>query len=116
MNQNNPNFKDQELNKTSSINTEEKAEKRMTEKINLLSSEQINQFINKLSSPGFLGSIHLKKETGQNPSLVKSLLYKNLETNLTKSLKNPLNYPVTRFLILLMILFNILWILFFYIL
>lgn len=118
MNQKSTNFnKEEVISPTSKIQEPEDInENRITNKINLLSSDNINHFINKLSSPGFLGSIHLKDNVSQKNSLINSVLNKDLENKLSKSLRNPLSNPLTRFLLFAMILFNILWIIFIYIL
>ncbi len=90
-------------------------EKSITNKINLLSSNEINAFIKNLSRPQFLGSIHLSKEISSNQGAINDLLKGQLELKLSKSLKNPFFNPITRYLIYSMILFNFLWVLFFYI-
>ena len=84
-------------------------------KINLLSTSDINRFIKNLSRPQFLGSIHLRKDTNLNKNAVNDILSGELQIKLSKTLKNPSNNPITRYLIFLMILFNVLWIIFFYI-
>jgi len=91
-------------------------EKSITNKINLLSSNEINAFIKNLAKPQFLGSIHLFKETNANHGVINDLLKGELDLKLSKSLKNPFINPITRYLIYVMILFNLLWLLFFYIL
>jgi len=91
-------------------------EKSITSKINLLSTSEINAFIKNLSKPQFLGSIHLSKENNPNYRAINELLKGQLELKLSKSLKNPFLNPITRYLIYVMILFNLLWLLFFYIL
>ena len=91
-------------------------EKSITNKINLLSTSEINTFIKNLSKPQFLGSIHLSKENNPNYRSIDELLKGQLELKLSKSLKNPFLNPITRYLIYVMILFNLLWLLFFYIL
>lgn len=93
---------------------EDISEIKFTKKINLLSSEQITHFINKLSSPSFLGSIHMKDQSSQNSRFINKIINENLENKLAKSLKSPLVNPITRWLFLSMILFNVLWILFIY--
>ena len=91
-------------------------EKSITNKINLLSTSEINVFIKNLSKPQFLGSIHLSKENNPNYGAINELLKGQLELKLSRSLKNPFLNPITRYLIYVMILFNLLWLLFFYIL
>ena len=94
----------------------DKLEKSITNKVNLLSSSEINAFIKNLSKPQFLGSIHLSKENNPNYSAINELLKGQLELKLSKSLKNPFLNPITRYLIYVMILFNLLWLLFFHVL
>ena len=91
-------------------------EKSITNKINLLSTSEINAFIKNLSKPQFLGSIHFSKENNPNYGAINELMKGQLELKLSKSLKNPFLNPITRYLIFVMILFNLLWLLFFYIL
>jgi len=83
-----------------------------TKKINLLSSEALDNSIKNLTSPRFLGSIHMKKLNDTTKiSTVESLLSGELELKVNKSLKNTLLNPITIALIFLMIIFNILWVL-----
>ena len=93
-----------------------KLDKSITNKINLLSTSEINGFIKNLSKPQFLGSIHFSKENNPNYRAIDELLKGQLELKLSKSLKNPFLNPITRYLIYVMILFNLLWLLFFYVL
>ena len=83
----------------------------------LLSSNNLANSIKNLSSPRFLGSIHLKNTT-RNPTIssVDNLLSGELELNVNKSLKNMLFNPITKILVLLMITFNLLWFLLLYLL
>ena len=96
--------------------TDSNAKNHITNRINLLSSSEINRFINSLYRPHFLGSIHLKKDTDLNRNYVSDYISRDLQMKLSKSIKNPLNNPITRYLLFVMILFNVLWILFLYIL
>ena len=82
----------------------------------LFSSDALSNSINNLSSPRFLGSIHMKKELVSNFSSVENLLNDELEMKLNESLKNTLFNPITKFLILLTIIFNLVWVLLLYIL
>jgi len=117
MYQNTNNSQEKKAIKSNSLKKTDKIfENRYTKKFNLLSSEQINFFIKNLSSPRFLGSIHIKQETNHDPYLIESVINKNLEYKLSRTLKSPLNNPVTKFLLLLMIFFNIFWIIFIYVL
>jgi len=110
---NNNNFKEEEgITSLTSKKKEDIFEDRSTKKINLLSSEHIDYFIKNLSSPRFLGSIHIKQQTIRDSSLLENGINKNLNFELSRSLKSPLNNPITRFLIVLMIFFNVFWIIF----
>ena len=97
-------------------NQREFLERNINNKINLLSSKEINAFIKNLSRPQFLGSIHFSKEYNSNISSINELLKGQLELNLSRSLKNPFLNPITRYLIYVMILFNLLWFIFFHVL
>lgn len=82
----------------------------------LFSSDALSNSINNLSKPRFLGSIHMNKELVNNFGSVGNLLNGELEMKLNKSLKNTLFNPITKFLILLTIIFNLVWVLLLYIL
>jgi hypothetical protein len=83
-----------------------------TKKINLLSSEALDNSIKNLTNPRFLGSIHMRKLNDTSRiSTVESLLSGELELKVNKSLKNTLLNPISIALIFLMIIFNILWVL-----
>jgi hypothetical protein len=77
-------------------------------------SNNIDYLIKKLSNPGFLGSIHLKKEMNPNYHQVEKILSSEHELKLTRSLKNSIFNPVTKFLIISAIIFNLVWLLFIY--
>jgi len=84
-------------------------------KNNLLSSSDLYNSIKNLSNPRFLGSIHLKNQNvNPNFSSVDNLLKGQLELKVNKSLKNMMLNPVTKVLILSMIIFNLVWMLFIY--
>jgi hypothetical protein len=86
-------------------------------KRNLLSSNELDKSIKNLSNPRFLGSIHLKKSTiSTNFSSVENLLNGELELKINKALKNSIFNPITKIMVLSMIVFNLLWIFFLYIL
>ncbi len=86
-------------------------------KRNLLSSKELDNSIKNLSNPRFLGSIHLKKSTiSTNFSSVENLLNGELELKINKALKNSIFNPITKIMVLSMIVFNLLWIFFLYIL
>ncbi|MFX1345295.1 MAG: hypothetical protein ACFFBC_09935 [Promethearchaeota archaeon] len=74
-------------------------------------SNNLDYLIKKLSNPEFLGSIHLKKEMNPNYQQVEKILSSEHELKLTRSLKNTIFNPVTKFLIISAIIFNLVWIL-----
>ncbi len=82
-----------------------------TSTYNLLSSKQLEYQIKSLSAPKFLGSIHLQKEMALNSSIlpIQNVLNNELESKLNKSLKSTIFNPVTKILIVITLLFNILW-------
>ena len=78
---------------------------------NFIPSNNIDYLIKKLSNPGFLGSIHLKKEMNPNYQQIDNMLATEHESKLTQSLKNTIFNPITKKLIISAIIFNIIWIL-----
>jgi len=72
-------------------------------------SNNLDYLIKKLSNPGFLGSIHLKKEMNPNYRQVENVLASGNELKLTRSLKNSIFNPITKFLIISAIIFNLIW-------
>ena len=92
-------------------------EKLGRKKSNLLSSEALDNSIKNFTNPRFLGSIHMKNMSPtQHFSSVDSLLQGELELKINKSLKNTMFNPITKILILSMIVFNILWLTLFFLL
>ena len=89
---------------------EQKAES--ANKSKFLPSNNLGTRIKDLSYPRFLGSIHLRKEE-MNPmyNQVKNLIANDNELKLNKALKNTLFNPVTKILIILAALFNVIWVL-----
>jgi len=80
-----------------------------------VTSYDFNYLFKNIAKPNFLGSIHLKNNTmDYNVQPVKDLLYNQRELELTKSLRNTMFNPITKFLILIAIIFNITWILLLY--
>ncbi len=77
---------------------------RTIEKYSSLSSDYLSDNIKNISRPKFLGSIHLKNDTNINNHSVVNLLKGELEGRLTKSLN-----PITKTLIILALVFNIIW-------
>ena len=72
-------------------------------------SNNLDYLIKNLSNPGFLGSIHLKKEMNPNYRQVENVLAIENELKLTNSLKNTIFNPVTKILIISAIIFNLIW-------
>ena len=72
-------------------------------------SNNLDYLIKKISNPGFLGSIHLKKEMNPNYRQVENMLAIENELKLTRSLKNSIFNPVTKILIISAIIFNLIW-------
>ena len=79
------------------------------EKYSSLSSDYLRDLIKNISRPKFLGSIHLKNDTNIYNRSVENLLKGELEGNLAKSLKNTFLNPITKTLIILVLVFNIIW-------
>jgi len=77
---------------------------RTIEKYSSLSSDYLSDNIKNISRPKFLGSIHLKNDTNIKNHSVVNLLKGELEGRLTKSLN-----PITKTLIILALVFNIIW-------
>lgn len=95
------------INKISNNDNIKKEEGKI--KINLLSPKQIDSFIKNLSNPRFLGSIHMNKENMQHDSSIENLIKGELEHKVNDSLKSSMFNPITKALILIAIIFNILW-------
>ncbi len=80
-------------------------------KLNLFSSEALDNSIKNLTRPSFLGSIHMKKMYPKvNFSSIENILKGQLELKINNSLKNAILNPITKGLIILMVVFNIVWI------
>jgi len=80
-------------------------------KLSLLSSDALDNSIKNLTRPTFLGSIHMKNMyPNTNFSSIENILKGQLELKINKSLKNATLNPITKVLIILMVLFNIVWI------
>ena len=80
-------------------------------KLNLFSSEALDNSIKNLTRPSFLGSIHMKNMyPNTNFSSIENILKGQLELKINKSLKNAFLNPITKILIILMVVFNIVWI------
>ena len=83
--------------------------------IRSLSSYDLSNFINNLSHPKFLGSIHLRKEAmpPYNRTL-ETMVNGELGLKMNKSLKSSFLNPITLALIFIAIVFNLFWIIFMY--
>jgi len=80
-------------------------------KLSLLSSDALDNSIKNLTRPTFLGSIHMKNMyPNTNFSSIENILKGQLELKINKSLKNATLNPITKVLIILMVIFNIVWI------
>jgi hypothetical protein len=76
-----------------------------------LFSNHLSNIISSLSSPRFLGSIHMKNTSSTNNS-IENLVDNELQLKTTKALKSTLFNPVTKILIILAIVFNLVWFIF----
>jgi len=83
---------------------------------NFVPSNYLNQLIQNLSNPRFLGSIHLKKEMNPHYDQVEKFISNQHELKMTKTLKNVILNPITKILIISAIIFNIIWFLLIYLL
>ena len=89
-------------------------EGRTFDKYGSLSSDYLSALIKNLSTPKFLGSIHLKNAINANNNAIDNLLKSELELKYTKSLKNAFLNPITKTLIILTLVFNLIWFLLIY--
>lgn len=106
------------MKQTDNKETADKAEFKELPPINkrsLFSSNNLDNIIKNLSTPRFLGSIHLKKEANAHLNSVENLIEDELKLKMTKALKNTLFNPLTKILIILAIVFNLIWFLLIYI-
>ncbi|MFO7795536.1 MAG: hypothetical protein ACQERB_06035 [Promethearchaeati archaeon] len=78
-------------------------------RINLLSSKDLDNFIKNLSHPRFLGSIHMNKENMQNDPSLERMIKAELEHKVNHSIKNTMFNPITKALVIITIVFNIIW-------
>ncbi|TFG06966.1 MAG: hypothetical protein EU539_06240 [Promethearchaeota archaeon] len=74
-----------------------------------VSSEALADSIKNLTNPNFLGSMHMKPKYISNFTSIETLINNELESKIDKSLKNTMLNPITKILILLMIIFNLAW-------
>jgi hypothetical protein len=79
-----------------------------------MSRENLDNFIDDLYNPRFMGSVHMKKDTpkgekNQSIEVSKEMLKNELKLKLDDSLKNTLFNPITKILILGMIIFNLVY-------
>lgn len=76
----------------------------------LFTSKELDHNIKNLSAPRFLGSVHMKKNALTNISSTESLLNNELELKMSRSLKSMFFNPITKALILLMLIFNLVYV------
>ena len=91
-----------------SVNNTEFKEYPSLYKKNQFYSNHLQNIIRSLSSPRFLGSIHMKS-TNSNNNSIEHLIESEMKLKTTKALKNTLFNPLTKILIILAIAFNIIW-------
>ena len=72
-------------------------------------SNQIDNILKNLIKPRFLGSIHLEKQTNNNITQIDNFIKTEHQLKLKKSIKNSIFNPFTKFLIVIIIVFNVLW-------
>ncbi|MFX1281545.1 MAG: hypothetical protein ACFFA3_19505 [Promethearchaeota archaeon] len=106
----------EEENKNNHIQNEQSRDLSSLNKSNFIPSNNLDFLINQLSNPGFLGSIHLKKEMNPNYQQLENMLGSEHESKLTRSIKNTIFNPLTKILIISAIIFNIFWFLSIYLL
>lgn len=95
------------MNNTEDEDTNQINEEKM--RVNLLSSNQLDNFIKNLSNPRFLGSVHMNKKNMQHDKSIENLIKGELEQKVNNLIKYAMFNPITKALILITILFNILW-------
>ncbi|MFX0071958.1 MAG: hypothetical protein ACFFAO_12790 [Candidatus Hermodarchaeota archaeon] len=89
--------------------------KKKTEGVRNFSSDALENSISNITNPRFLGSIHMNRKFVSNFTSVENLLNNELEMKMDKSLKSTLFNPITKVLILSMIIFNLVWLLFLFV-
>ncbi|UCC18530.1 MAG: hypothetical protein JSV62_10515 [Promethearchaeota archaeon] len=97
----------QPVNKDSKDKTEFK-QLPIIRKKNQLYSNNLGNIIKNLANPRFLGSIHMKKEASRY-NTIENLIDDELKLKMTKGIKNTMFNPVTKILILLALVFNLIW-------
>jgi hypothetical protein len=103
-------------NKNESTGKDKIEEFPLSNKDPIQTTNNMEQMIKNLSAPRFMGSIHMKKDARSNSNIVTNLVENELNLKISKSLKNTLFNPVTKFLILFAIIFNLAWLFFVYVL
>mgnify|MGYP006279010997 CR=1 FL=1 len=89
--------------------SQNREEKNQTPFIDLLSSDELDRQIKKLSAPSFLGSIHLKKKAYQNISSVENVSKGEGDLKVSDSIKHAVFNPITKILLVAAITFNVIW-------
>ena len=80
-------------------------------RLSYLSSNSHTNHLKDLSQPRFLGSYHLKEAINPKFKAVDNILRGNLEIKYSKALKNTIFNPITISLIVIVLLFNLIWLL-----
>ncbi|MFW9987530.1 MAG: hypothetical protein ACFFC3_02655 [Candidatus Odinarchaeota archaeon] len=102
--------------KKNTINKDNIEEFPLINKVSLGTSNNLGNIIKNLSNPRFLGSFHMQKDASYSSNLIENLVESELKSKITHSIKDSLFNPITKILIITAIFFNLLWILFIYIL
>ncbi len=82
--------------------------------LSLSFSREMKDSFKSLYQPRFLGSIHIKELSKFNEYPFTEFSRKGAQDKVSLSLKSISHNPITKYLILLMVIFNILWIIFLY--
>ncbi|MGV9171425.1 MAG: hypothetical protein ACOC44_05000 [Promethearchaeia archaeon] len=108
-------FKEPQKNKEKNKG-EDNGDKPQFHMFNTISRENLDNFIDNLYNPHFLGSIHMKKETRQSSMNTKTeitdeILKNELKHKVDEGIKDTIFNPITKLLIVAMITFNLIYLL-----
>ncbi|MBY9005377.1 MAG: hypothetical protein KGD63_01330 [Candidatus Lokiarchaeota archaeon] len=90
-------------------NSKETEPKENNLRFNSMYSNQLDNIIKNLTKPSFLGSIHLENQTDNNITQIENFIKTDYQLRLNKSIKNSIFNPLTKILIFIIIVFNVLW-------
>lgn len=109
---------EKEKSKTDMKNTKKELnEFKKPMRVNLLSTDDLNNFIENLNKPNFLGSVHFNRDEISKRDTIEKQLINSVGTDkLSESIKSTIFNPITKVLILAWIVFNIFWLVFGYLL